>query len=209
VTRGFVRAAIAAVLALTVTGCGLPEDGGPQALAPENLPPDLLDPNPGTSTTLQESAGTTTVTVYILEETSGGIRLAPVEREVARAGNPDERVRARLATLFALPHDDELAAGLSTAIPADTVLRRVIVDQEADEVLIDVSGDLLTVVGDRLAQAFAQIVWTVSERGAGGYNRVRFLIDGASSTVLDGDGVVQEGAVARADYSNLTPRPDP
>jgi spore germination protein GerM len=189
------------VAALVAAGCGLPADDEPQAIAPDDVPPDLLDPNPGSSTTLPESPGTTTVVVYLLEETAGGVRLAEAEREVRRGGIPDDR----LAALFAV---DETEAGLSTAIPADTVLRGVATDEEADEVVINVSGDLLTIQGDRLAQAFAQIVWTATEPSAGGYNFVRFLVDGASRTVIDGEGVEQEGAVDRADYSNLSP-PDP
>ncbi len=189
------------VAALLLVACGLPEDDGPQAIAPENLPPDLLDPNP-TSSTTQPPSATTRVTVYLLERTPNGIRLAEADRAVARAGVPDER----LAALFRGLVEDESDAGLSTQIPTSTVLRGVETNVEADEVVIDVSGDLLSIEGEALAQAFAQIVWTATEPSAGGFNFVRFLVDGSPRTVIDGEGVEGEGAVDRADYSNFSPR---
>jgi spore germination protein GerM len=197
------RSLVGGILAsLLLLGCGLPEDDGPQAIAPENLPPDLLDPDPGSSTTLPQSAETSTVIVYLLEETANGVRLAEVEREVTQANHP----RGRLAALFAGLDEDEPDAGLSTQIPADTVLLGVETSAETDEVLVNVSGDLLTIEGEALAQAFAQIVWTATEPSAGGFNFVRFLVDGTPRTVIDGDGVEQEGAVDRADFSSFSPR---
>jgi spore germination protein GerM len=190
----------AALLLLLAGGCGVPEDDRPQALAREDLPPDLLDPDPSAETSLPESGPT--VVVYFLQETPNGVRLAEVERRVADARTPDDR----LAALFAGLDADEPDAGLSTQIPADTVLRDVDTNPEADEVIIDVSGDLLSSIEGRfLSQAFAQIVWTATEPSAGGYTNVRFLVDGVPQSVIDGDGVEQEGSVDRADYSSFSP----
>jgi spore germination protein GerM len=203
VTRRWRRLVIWLALAVVVPlgACGLPADDEPQAIAPKDLPGDLLDPNPGPSTTLSESSGTTTVVVYLLEDTAGEVRLVEVEREVTEARTPDER----LATLFDGATREETADGLITAIPPNSVLIDVATDPEGLEVIVDVSADLLTIEGPRLAQAFAQIVWTATEPGAGGFDRVRFLVEGESSTVLDGDGVDKDGSVRRADYSNFSP----
>ena len=188
-----------ALAALVLIACGLPADDRPEAIAPDDLPADLLDPNPGSSTTVPEEG--TEVVIYLLEETPNGTRLAEATREVQQAGIPDDRLTALFDGLL----EGEADAGLSTQIPADTVLRDV--DVQADVVVIDVSSDLLSSIqGEALAQAFAQIVWTATEPSAGGYSDVRFLVDGAPLTVFDGEGVEQEGAVARADYSNLSPR---
>jgi len=198
------RALTAALLVVAVLGgCGLPSDDGPQAIAPENLPPDLLDPNPGSSTTLPESAGTTTVTVYLLEDTADGVRLVGVDRRVTDASTPNER----LVSLFnsgASP--EELEAGIRSDIPADTVLMNVTTDQEANEVVIDVSSDFFTIEGEALAQAFAQMVWTATEPDAGGYRQVRFLREGEPTSVPDDELALKEGAVTRADYSAYSPR---
>ena len=51
-------------------------------------------------------------------------------------------------------------------------------------------------------------MWTATEPDAGGYRQVRFLVDGEPTTVLDGDGAEQDGAVTRADYSALRRRAD-
>jgi spore germination protein GerM len=183
-------------------GCGVPADGGPHAIPRADLPPDLLDPNPGSSTTLPESAGTTTVEVYLVEEIADGVRLVAVDREVAQADIPNER----LATLFGGATETEVRSGITSSIPADTVLLDVMTDEENREVVIDLSDDIFTIEGEALEQAFAQMVWTATEPEAGGYDQVRFLVDGRRTTVIDGDGVEQD-AVMRRSYGELAPLP--
>jgi spore germination protein GerM len=196
----WLAALLAALLLLLAGGCGLPEDSSPQALPRENLPPDLLDPNPSASSSVPDSGPT--VVVYFLEERQNGVRLARVQRRVPNPRTPEDR----LEVLFAGLEPDEPDAGLSTQIPADTVLRGVETDPETDTVIVNVSGDLLTrIEGPALSQAFAQIVWTATEPAAGGYDSVRFLVDGVPRTVIDGDGVERAGPVSRSDYSNFSP----
>jgi spore germination protein GerM len=191
----------ATLLMLAATsGCGVPADDSPQAIPRQDLPADLLDPNPGSSTTLPESAGTTTVGVYLLEETSDEVRLVLVDREVTQSGVPNER----LTTLFGGATEAEIDAGITSAIPMDTKLLDVTTDRDNREVTVDISGDIFTIEGELQAQAFAQMVWTATEPSAGGYRQVRFLVDGTPTTVLDGDGVEQE-VLTRADYSPLSP----
>jgi spore germination protein GerM len=188
------------VLLALAAGCGLDEDGSPQAIAPENLPPDLLDPNAGTSTTLAGAPGTEAVSVYLLREEAGEVRLVEVERTVADRLDPGDR----LATLFAPPSEQEAARGLVTAIPADTTLRAMPVLLEAsDELVLDLSSEFLSVQGTELVKAFAQIVWTVSELD--GVERVRFLVDGQEIRAQDADGAEQD-VVSESDYRSLAPR---
>jgi hypothetical protein len=182
-------------------GCGVPADDGPQAIARADLPPDLLNPNPGSSTTLPESAGTTTVEVYLLEEIAEGVRLVAVDREVTDATVPNER----LATLFGGATAAEIDTGITSGIPADTVLLDVTTDPESREVMIDISNDIFTIEGEALAQAFAQMVWTATEPDAGGFRQVRFFVDGEPTTVLDGDGTEKDGPVTRLDYDTFEP----
>jgi len=200
VRRGALPLVAGVVLSL-VAGCGLRADDGPQPIAAGDIPPELLDPNPSSSTTLREGAGTTTVPVYLLEETADGVRLVAVDREVTEANAPDER----LATLFGGALTDETDVGITSGIPADTKLLGVTPHPEADEVTIDVSSDIFSIEGEALAHAFAQMVWTATEPGAGGFRQVRFSVDGEPTPVLDGDGAEQEGPVTRADYDALAP----
>ena len=194
-----VAVGLLALLALTA-GCGLDEDGSPQAIAPENLPPDLLDPDPGTSTTLTGAPGTQAVDVYLLQEVAGEVRLAEVQRTVADRNDPGDR----LASLFAPPSEEETADGLVTSIPADTTLRAMpVLVESADELILDLSSEFLSVQGTELVKAFAQIVWTVSELD--GVEQVRFLVDGQEIRAQDADGAEQD-VVSQADYRALAPR---
>jgi hypothetical protein len=113
-----------------------------------------------------------------------------------------------LASLFLGASPDESGRGISSGIPSDTVLRKVTTDKKSDEVMIDLSSDIFTIEGEALAQAFAQIVWTATEPGSGGFRQVRFSVDGEPTPVLDGDGAEQEGPVRRADYGALAPLDD-
>jgi spore germination protein GerM len=193
---------LAVLAVLLVGGCGLSPNDDPQAIPAENLPPGLLDPNPSSSTTLPESGATTTITVFFLTRDGDVTRLAPAEREVktSEAFMPG----ARLAALFAQPTSEEQDAGLTTSIPADTVLLRAPPPGEGEDVLvIDVSSEMFAVQGQELANAFAQIVWTVSE--IEGVRDVRFMRDGVEISALDGEGAEQEGVVTKNDYRSLAP----
>jgi spore germination protein GerM len=195
------RAVVLAALALAglVGGCGLSEDGGPQAIAPENLPPDLLNPNPNSSTTLPGSPNTTSVTVYFIERIGDRDHLAAAEREVADARLPGGRLEA----LFSQPTAAEGDKGLTTSIPADTVLLDVTFDDAAKELDVNLSNEIFSIQGEELAKAFAQIVWTVTEPDD--VARVRFLVDGTAIRAPDAEGVEQDGAVNRLDYAALAP----
>jgi spore germination protein GerM len=190
----------ALLLLATSVACGVPADDGPEAIAARDIPEDLLDPNPGTSTTLPEGTGTT-VEVFMLEETSEGVRLVAVPRQVAQPDEPNER----LVALFGGATETEIDAGVTSGIPADTELLGVTVDDADREVMIDISDDIFTIEGEALAQAFAQIVWTATELDAGGYRQVRFSVEGEPTPVLDGDGAEQDGTVTRSDYDALRP----
>ncbi len=198
--RSTVGAAVL-VVAIALAGCGLSANREPQAIAPENLPPDLLDPNPGSSTTLPPSAGTTSVDVYFLAADGDGERLSPVPREVRDLSMPGQRLTA----LFSQPSEEEITAGLITSIPADTTvidIERTGID--GIEAVVELSNDLFSIEGEELAKAFAQIVWTVTEPG-GGIRQVRFIVDGVEIRAPDARGNPLEGAVSRVDYAALSP----
>lgn len=189
----------ALVAAISLGSCGVAADDEPHAIQPEDVPSDLLDPNPATSTTLSGSP-TTSVTVYLLVRSGSTTRLAPTEREVSDATSRGERIAALLLPTSAEEQDE----GLISSIPSDTVLLDTEIVEERDELVVNLSGALFDVQGPELANAFAQLVWTVTE--IAGVRQVRFRVDGEDYRAPDAEGIEQEGAVTRADYSDLAPR---
>jgi spore germination protein GerM len=190
----------AATLGIAVgAACGVAADDVPQAIEAEDLPPDLLDPNPPTSTTVSGSP-TGSVTVYLLIRSANTTRLAPVDREV---NNPTNRLEL-INALLTPPSANEQSLGLISSIPGDTVLLNTELVEESRELVINLSGALFDVQGRELANAFAQLVWTVTELDD--VRRVRFKVDGENYRAPDADGIEQEGAVTRSDYSALAPR---
>jgi spore germination protein GerM len=195
------RRILASVIALALLGgCGLSEDDGPQAIPLENLPPDLLDPTPGSSTSLP-AAGTTPVSVYFLERAGDRDRLVEVERGVQ---DPNQ-LGARINALLDEPTAAEADEGITTSIPADTTLLDAQEGEDPTELVVFLSNEFFDVEGEALAKAFAQIVWTVTGPDAGGYRSVRFFVGGEARNALDADGVEKDGAVTRQDYAALAP----
>ena len=90
-----------------------------------------------------------------------------------------------------------------SSVPADTTLLRAPPPANDGDLIIDVSSELFSVQGQDLANAFAQIVWTVSE--IPGVRGVRFRSDGVEIAAVDAEGTQQEGAVTKADYRSLAP----
>jgi spore germination protein GerM len=191
-------ALLTGLLVVLVGSCGIASDGEPQAIAPDNVPPDLLDPNPTSSTTLPATE-TVPVTVYLLRQTRDGTVLVPVEREVTDAREPGPRINA---VLNAQPTDDELARGLSSAIPADVELLEAPFDRDNRELIIDLSQDFFDIQGPEVINAFAQIVYTAAELE--GVRTIRFRVDGESIQATDGEGG-QQSSVDISDYRALAP----
>ncbi len=185
---------------LLVAGCGVEANDAPQAIAPENLPPGLLDPNPSSSTSEPGPGPTEAVPVYLLARDGETTRLAAVEREVT----DPEAAGQRLTALLTAPSEAELAQGLNTSIPTDTVLLRVEFNDRSEELTVDLSDELFAIQGAELANAFAQIVFTALELD--GVRQVRFLVEGEPIQAPDAQGRPVEGAVTRANYASLAPR---
>ena len=80
----------------------------------------------------------------------------------------------------------------------------MLVDEEAGEMVIDLSADIFDIEGEALALAFAQIVFTATDPSTD-VRRVRFLVEGVPRSVFDGDGVETAGPVTRRDYVNFDP----
>jgi spore germination protein GerM len=188
-------------VAVLLAGCGLSENASPQVIEAGEVPGDLLAVSPSSSTTLAASPRTASVTVYLVSVQDGVTRLVPVQREVAADGA--NRAGDRLIALLAAPTAEELAAGIITSIPSDTVLLDTDLDDANQELTIELSRSLFDVQGEELRNAFAQLVWTATELD--GIRRVRFVVDGEVYRTPDEAGIEQPGAVSRLDYRSLSP----
>ena len=182
---------------LLVAGCGLSENSKPRVIAAADVPEELIDPNPATTTTVVPSPTTTVVSVYYVIQQDGQTRLVARPREVADAS----RAADRLAALLLPPTPDELAAGILTSIPADTVV--IDTDLVGDELVVGLSASLFDVQGEELRNAFAQLVWTATELDT--VRRVRFRVDGQDVNAPDANGIEQSRPVQRGDYVLLAP----
>lgn len=198
--RGVITSLALATIAVFVllAGCGLSPEEEPRAINAKDLPADLTDPTPSTSTTLQGS--NMAVTIYLLARTGDETRLVAVRRKVENANSAGDRITTLLAPLS----KEEQARGLMSSIPTDTVLLGTERVEANRELVVDLSGALFDVQGKELANAFAQIVWSVSEMP--GIDQVRFRVDGEVYRAPNAEGIEQRGAVTRADYVSLAPR---
>ncbi len=190
--------ALVIALLVGIAGCGLSPNDEPQAIDADDVPADLLDPNPPTSTTISDDA-MATATVYLIVREGDTTRLAPVERVVTDPTRPGPRINALLAPTSA----EEQQEGLSSSIPADTVLIDTELRENDRELVVNLSGALFDIQGEELAIAFAQLVWTVTELD--GVRQVSFEVDGEAYRAPDDEGIEQPGAVTRADYSSVAP----
>lgn len=190
---------LALLTLVAAAGCGLDADSEPQAIAVDDLPGDLLDPNPPTTTTTPDPSALTAVTVYLIKREGDTTLLAPVERRVTDPTRAAERINALLTPTSA----EEQQEGLISSIATDTVLLRATLISENRELVVDLSSAIFDVQGQELANAFAQLVWTVTELE--GVRQVRFMVDGEAFRAPNAEGVEQDGAVTRSDYSALAP----
>lgn len=190
----------AVLVGLLVGACGVTAEDEPEVIAADDIPEELLDPAPSTSSA--PPGATAEVTVYLLQRTGSTTQLVAVTREVQDPTRPGERVEALLQP----PSEQEKERGLTSSIPAETVLLGTpVLDSDRQELTLNFSEELFAVEGTELSQAFAQIVWTVTELE--GVRGVRFLVEGEPQRAPNADGVEQDGAVtATGDYWSLRPR---
>jgi spore germination protein GerM len=184
-----------AVAAIALSACGVSTDGQPRPIASDDVPFKLLD-QPSTTTTEPTSPSEMqAVTVYLLDE-KGVLR--PSQRSI-RVPVTAPKV---LTTLLQPASGVEAAAGLSTALTADTKLRGL--DGPVDGVLtVDLSSSVLNINGRRLIQALAQVVFTMSE--VPNVEQILFEFDGRSREVPRGDGDLSSMPLTRQDYVALEP----
>jgi len=183
-------AAIALVVAGSLTACGIPADSQPQALARKDIPFDLLAPST-TIATPGVPGAREPVNVYLVGITG----LVPVSRGVRAPATLPEA----LSALLAGPTDAEVANGLRTAISAQTSVSAGPVGFGVGTV--DLGGAFGQVGGQEQILAVAQLVFTATS--VPGIIKVQFTLAGRPVEVPAGDGTLTQGPLGRSDFPSL------
>ena len=186
-----------ALVAATLTACGIPQDKQPTitpggvvmpAVAPSAAPPtdDPADPSPSEAN----------LAVFL-------VRADHLEKVVRSARGDD--LTGTLGVLLAGPTETELGAGLRTAISPQTELRSA--RREGDTAVVDLSAAFVEVGGQEQILAVAQIVLTATT--VPGVTRVRFLLEGQAVEIPRADGTLSSESLGAADYEGLLTGRDP
>ncbi len=167
--------AVAAVLALAMTACGIPTDDQPRAISPPSVTTTTVDP---TSSLDPDSASGVVQTVYLIEgSTTGspdGERLAERTVEVPSTTDEAALVRSTLKALIALSSD----RGQTNAVPSGTEILDVDLSDDGSVVTIDLSDEFNDVEQSLQRSAFAQLVFSATGVNPANIERVRFRVEG-------------------------------
>lgn len=191
---------VATAALLGVVGCALPTDPAPQAIAPEDVPFDLLGESGG-APEAEPGPGTSTASLYFVESVESDYRLRAVARVIETTG---ERERAVIESLLA-----GRAAGdpviLTTSIPSGVRLLGIAREGDDEQVLVlDLSAELNSIVNPGLQQAMAQLTFTGLDLP--GVDAVRFALEGEPFAAGAADG--RPDLIDETDFPNLvTVRP--
>lgn len=184
------------LLALALSGCGVPQDDVPRVLDRDTAPFRVFEQD-----VEQAPQGDLQIDLWFVR----GTQPEPVERAVEVPGSP----RQVLEQLLRGPSESDLAAGYSTAIPTSLRLRDVTLSEGIAVVTLEGLTEQVQV------EAYAQMVATLDARP--NIEGVRFRTLDGDVSVPRGDGKLSSGAVTRDDYGVLLglvpptngPTPDP
>jgi hypothetical protein len=190
-------ATLACLVAAALSGCGVPVDGSPTAVARSKVPFGLLEPSRATSPTSTPPPATVTVQIFLLSPTG---RLVAVARNVAVPA----ALPAVLGALVQGPTDAEAAAGLQSALPPGTQV--VSATLASGVATVDLAGTFGQLVGQAQIDAVAQIVFTAT--ALTGVTSVAFELDGQQVAVPTASGA-DVPVANRSAFSALAPLAPP
>ncbi len=185
------------VVGTLLTACGLPGNGKVTRVDDDEVPYHLLDPpSPSSGATQPPSyPGVTPVVYWLIED-----RLVPEAAGGSCTADASSAVGDLLGQLSLGPPSDVLQSGGGSAVPSDTPLALVGLDDGLAQVEADFGT---TIAADRLPTAVGQIVLTVTS--AADVSSVVLLSDGRPIQVPLPTGVLTEQAVTADDYAELVP----
>jgi Immunoglobulin-like domain of bacterial spore germination/Sporulation and spore germination len=139
---------------------------------------------------------TSTAAVYFLRDD----KVVPVRREISSKLEPEE---AAITELLEGPTEDEIAAGLVSAIPSGTELRGLLLASGVAAVdfsdAFDEGGGSASMLG-----RVAQVVATLTRFRA--VKRVAFKLDGEPVSAIGGEGVIVDPPIGRRAIEDQTPQ---
>jgi len=190
-----------AILVVSLGACGVPVDRSPAVLSKAAIPFHLLAPAPQPRNTQTfGSHSEVPVSVYLV---SASGRLVPVVRQVA---SDQQAVVSALDALVDGPTLNESSQGLFSAIPPQTTVLGVIVDNGL--ATVDLGGTFGQLVGVSQVQAVAQIVFTAMSAPGADMTGIAFeLSDHAVEVPIESGSQVP--VVNEADFATLSPLPFP
>ncbi len=181
------------VLAIAAAACGVPQDPAPRVLDASALPEELAEPST-TTTSTEAPVPRQTVFLYFVDGEALG---TPVERDLATPAGPI----AALEALIAGPTEEEASGGLTSVIPAETVILSS--DLTNGVLRVDLAeGALEQIEGELQRLAVAQLVYTATELS--GIDWLWVLIEGEPRALPTDEGDV-EAPVGRVHYASLGP----
>ncbi len=185
------------VLAVFVAACdsGGATGGGPVTTGevPGTSGPATSRPSTTSSTA---PTGGQSVDIYLVKDASYAVA---VTRTVpATPDAPGNAIRA----LIEGPTDAETDEGLSTAIPSDTLLLGIVIEDGL--ATIDLGQDFEAGGGSlAMLSRLAQTVYTLTQFPT--VAAVQFKLDGRPITVFSGEGILLEKPVTRGEYASVLP----
>jgi len=190
-----VRAAVVVLLALVLTGCGVPTDAEPRTLDAAEAPFQVFS-----STAPPAPSGDGRVALYFVRDDRLVLQTRAVERSTG--------VEALVDLLLEGPTPQQVEAGIRSALPTTFAVESVEVGRNGVAV-VTLGGESTQISTSPLG--FAQVVATLTAPGRA--RAVRFRLDGEDLPVPRGDTSLAEEPVDRSDYAELlalgTPAPSP
>jgi len=187
------KAAVGVLLALVLTGCGVPTDAEPRALDAAEAPFQVFS-----STAPPAPSGDGRVALYFVRDDRVVLQTRAVERSTD--------VDALLDLLLEGPTPQQVEAGIRSALPTTFSVESVEVGRNGVAV-VNLGGESTQISTSPLG--FAQVVATLTAPGRA--RAVRFRLDGEDLPVPRGDTSLTEEPVDRSDYAELlalgTPAP--
>jgi hypothetical protein len=183
-----IRVGISSLLLVTaaaLTGCAIADQHNPEAIK-------TSAPSTPVSTTLPDEPAQTYTAIFLVHAD----RLVTVERRT----KPD--LSTLIAHLLSGPTKDELAHGLTSAIPTGTTLQSASIT--GSTAALAFNNALGAISGQEQLLAFAQIVVTATSLPAVG--RVQISIGGQVVNAPLADGTLAQRPVGRDDYAAFLPR---
>ena len=177
--RRWLAPVMVAGLCTATAACGVPVDSGPSAVSKSGVPFGLLAPSPPPSTaTTQPSPIEVPVQIFLVGSSG---HLVSVARTVSVA-EPD--LGSALTALVDGPTQSETAAGLQSALPAQTIVLGATISNGV--ATVDLGGPFGQLVGTQQIEAVAQVVFT--SQALPGVTGVTFELSGAPVQVPTASG---------------------